>query len=121
MDIKFHGGDEESGNVFAVETVAEAGYLLESHKHSHSHMSVLVSGTADVTIDGKTERMTGYKLVTIPADTFHRVVAVTDIVWLCLWAGDIAPVEQAKESLKLIKNTDVSCPTCGFDTLNEAA
>lgn len=113
MDIRFHGGDEESGNVFAVETVAGAGYLLESHVHEHSHMSVLVSGTADVTIDGKTERLTGYQLVCVPAKTFHRVEAVTDIVWLCLWAGDLAPKEQAMDSLKLIKK-DKSCSTCGF-------
>jgi len=103
MNIQFHGGDDESGNVFAVETVAEAGYLLESHKHEHSHMSVLVSGTADVTIDGVTERMTGYRLVTIPKDTVHKVQAVTDVVWLCLWAGDLAPRKLAEESLKLVK------------------
>lgn len=102
LGIKFHGGDDDSGNVFAVETIAQAGYLLESHKHEHSHMSVLVSGTADVTIDGVTERMTGYRLVTIPKNTHHKVVAVTDIVWLCLWAGDIAPRKLAEESLKLI-------------------
>tara|TARA_R110000868_G_scaffold199448_2_gene446099 strand:+ start:9467 stop:9781 length:315 start_codon:yes stop_codon:yes gene_type:complete len=103
MNIQFHGGDDESGNVFAVETIAPAGYVLESHKHEHSHMSVLVSGTADVTIDGLTERVTGYKLLTIPKDTVHKVQAVTDVVWLCLWAGDIAPRELAEESLKLVK------------------
>jgi quercetin dioxygenase-like cupin family protein len=102
MDIQFHGGDAESGNVFAVETRAEAGYLLESHVHGHSHMSVLVSGVADVTIDGKTERMSGYRLLTIPANTHHRVQAVTDVVWLCLWADRLAPKEQAEESLKLV-------------------
>ena len=102
MNIQFHGGDDESGNVFAVETIAPAGYVLESHKHEHSHMSVLVSGTADVTIDGVTERVTGYKLLTIPKDTVHKVQAVTDVVWLCLWAGDIAPRELAEESLRLV-------------------
>jgi quercetin dioxygenase-like cupin family protein len=102
MNIQFFGGDDDSGNVFAVETVAQKGYVLESHKHEHSHMSVLVSGTADVTVDGVTTRMTGYKLITIPKDTVHKVEAVTDIVWLCLWAGDVAPRELAEESLKLI-------------------
>jgi quercetin dioxygenase-like cupin family protein len=106
MDIQFHGGDADSGNVFAVETRAEAGYLLESHVHEDSHMSVLVSGTADVTIDGKTERMTGYKLLTIPANTRHSVQAVTDVVWLCLWADAIAPKQQAQESLKLVPAHD---------------
>lgn len=103
LEINFHGGDEDSGNVFAVETFAKAGYRLESHVHPHSHMSVLVSGTADVTIDGKTERITGYKLVTVPRDTVHKVEAVTDIIWLCLWADDLAPKELAEDSLKLVK------------------
>ena len=102
MNIQFFGGDDDSGNVFAVETVAQKGYVLESHKHEHSHMSVLVSGTADVTVDGVTTRMTGYKFITIPKDTVHKVEAVTDIVWLCLWAGDVAPRELAEKSLRLI-------------------
>lgn len=106
MDIRFYGGDSDSGNVFAVETIAEAGYLLESHIHEHSHMSVLVSGTADVTIKGKTERVTGYKLLTIPANTMHSVRAVTDLVWLCLWSDDLAPKRLAQESLKLIPEYD---------------
>lgn len=103
MDIRFFGGDSESGDVFVVETKAEAGYLLESHVHDHAHTSVLVSGEADVTIDGKTRRLSGYSIVTVPEKTFHRVEAVTDIVWLCLWAGDLAPREQAEASLKLVK------------------
>lgn len=102
MDIEFHGGDAQSGHVFAVQTRAEAGYLLESHVHEHSHMSVLVSGTADVTIDGKTERLTGYQLLTIPANTKHSVQAITDVIWLCLWSDAIAPKQQAAESLKLV-------------------
>lgn len=102
LGIQFHGGDDQSGNVFAVETKASAGYLLESHIHEHSHMSVLVSGVADVTIDGQTQRLEGYSLVTIPKNTQHKIQAVTDIIWLCLWAGDIAPREQAQESLKLV-------------------
>lgn len=102
LGIQFFGGDDESGNVFVVETTAEAGQLLESHVHEHAHTSVLVSGIARVTIDGVEEIMTGYRIVTVPKNTAHSVEAVTPIVWLCLWAGDVAPREQAKESLKLI-------------------
>jgi quercetin dioxygenase-like cupin family protein len=106
IGLNFFGGDEHSGNVFAVETKAEAGMLLESHKHEHSHMSVLVSGTAEVTIDGKTILYSGYNLLTIPKDTQHKVVAVTDIVWLCLWADSLAPKEQAIESLNLVEQVN---------------
>lgn len=80
MKLAFHGGDEESGNVFAVETVAPAGYKLDSHVHEHSHLSVLVSGVADVTVDGVTARHEGYKMLAVPAHTSHHVVAVTDII-----------------------------------------
>ena len=82
MDIQFFGGDEDSGKVFVVETKVDAGYMIESHKHYHAHTSVLVSGTADVTVDGVTKRMSGYKLVFIPKDTVHTIVAVTDVIWL---------------------------------------
>jgi quercetin dioxygenase-like cupin family protein len=102
MEINFHGGDDESGNVFAVETKAPAGHYLESHKHEHSHMSVLVSGDALVTVDGKKTKYSGYNLITIPKNTVHSVLALTDIVWLCLWADDVAPKELAKDSLRLI-------------------
>lgn len=106
VGIQFHGGDEESGNVFVVETKANPGHVLESHKHEHSHLSVLVSGTADVTVDGVTTRKTGYCTVNIPANTVHKVEAVTEIVWLCLWAADVAPKDQAIDSLKLINKGD---------------
>lgn len=105
MEIKFHGGDEESGNVFAVETIAEENTILESHKHEHAHMSVLVSGVADVTIDGVTERMEGYRMVFIPANTIHCVKSVTPIIWLCLWSSNYANLEQAQGLLKLVKGT----------------
>ena len=104
MDIQFFGGDEDSGKVFVVETKIDAGYLIESHKHRHAHTSVLVSGIADVTVDEVTTRMTGYKLVTIPKDTTHSIAAVTDVIWLCLWADDQVSSEEAKEALELVKN-----------------
>ncbi|URA07046.1 short tail fiber adhesin [Xanthomonas phage Elanor] len=99
--ISYRGGDEASGNVVVVETIAPAGWELQSHRHKHAHTSVLVSGTADITIEGVTKRMTGYQLVTVPANSVHHVSAVTPIVWLCLWAGELAPREEIEGSLKL--------------------
>jgi quercetin dioxygenase-like cupin family protein len=101
LGIQFHGGDDESGHVFAVETTAQAGQILQSHKHEHSHLSVLAAGVADVTIAGETQRRIGPCVLTIPKDTHHRVEAITDIAWYCLWAEDLAPKEQATKSLRL--------------------
>ena len=103
MGINFYGGDTESGDVFIVETKAKPGMLLESHKHQHAHLSVLVSGIADVCIDDVCQRIEGYQLVRIPAGTVHKVQAVTDIIWLCLWADDLAPKQKAYDSLDLFQ------------------
>ena len=102
MDIKFFGGDEAHGDVFVVETRADAGYTLGNHAHSHAHTSVLVHGIADVTIGDETHRYHGYNIIVVPAGIKHEVTAVTDIIWLCLWASDKAPREEAEESLKLL-------------------
>ena len=104
IDVKFYGGDADSGNLFAIETRAAGGQLLESHVHAHGHLSVLVSGIADVTIAGETKRLKGYQVVTVPANTAHKVVAVTDMVWLCLWADDLVNKQQAEDWLKIANN-----------------
>ena len=101
LGIRFFGGDEESGNVFIVETKASAGYELGSHVHKHAHTSVLVSGKARVTVNGMHKYFEGYNVIVIPKDTEHCVKALTDIVWLCIWDSNLAPIEEAKESLKL--------------------
>lgn len=100
--VRFHGGDEESGNVFAVETIFPAGLALGSHKHPHGHLSVLAKGTAIVTIGGESSEITGPCVVTVPPNLEHQVFAVTDIVWYCLWAADLAPMDDAVKSLKIV-------------------
>jgi quercetin dioxygenase-like cupin family protein len=99
MQIRYFGGDEQDGKVFVVETRVEGGLVLESHQHDHAHTSVLVSGKARLTIDGVVQELEGYQIVTVPAKTQHTVEAITDIVWLCLWADEVAPRAQAAQSV----------------------
>lgn len=101
--INFHGGDEDSGEVFVVETFAPAGHELEQHKHDHAHLSLLALGVADVTVDGVTTRYEGPTTVKIAANKTHSVRAVTAIAWYCLWADSLAPKELAYDSLKFTK------------------
>lgn len=100
MEMKFHGGD--NGEPFIIEYQVEDGFLLESHKHEHPHLSVLVSGTAAVTIDGITELKTGYCTVSVPGNTYHQVVAITPIVWLCIWPGDHAESQKTKGAPQIL-------------------
>jgi len=101
--VRFHGGDDDSGGVFAVETIFPAGLALGSHTHPHGHLSVLAQGTAIVTVDGVSSEMTGPCVVSIPANTVHMVAAKTPVVWYCLWASDVAPLDEARASLKIVE------------------
>lgn len=102
MELKLIDNPEEAGNVFVVETKAEAGAKLTSHQHDHSHLSVLVSGKAEVEINGVTTIYEGYNLINVPKDVIHEVRALTDIIWLCIWDSDLAPRERAEQALKLV-------------------
>lgn len=103
VGITFHGDDDETG-VFLVQTIAKAGMILESHEHDHGHLSYLVSGEAEVTIDGDTQIMRGPIPIIVPKNTKHKVQAKTDIVWLCITnADDLLQKERAYASLKLLE------------------
>jgi len=106
MQLRLIDGTEENGNIFVVETVAEAGSVLTSHQHKHSHLSILVSGVAEVEVDGNTSTYSGYNAITVPKDCVHEVRALTDIVWLCLWDNELAPREEAEQALKLVNGNE---------------
>lgn len=101
--INFHGGDEASGDVFMVETHAPAGHRLTQHAHDKPHLSYLVRGEAIVEVDGVRHRHIGPAVLTIAAHKVHAVEAVTDIIWLCLWASDEEMQEAAREQLKILE------------------
>lgn len=112
LSIKYIGGNQEAGNVVVVETRAPEGHCLQSHRHKHAHTSVLVSGKARLIVDGEESEIEGYCLVTIPAGTSHEVQALTDIIWLCLWSGELAPVDEIRDSLNLAPTSERTCSDC---------
>lgn len=100
--INFHGGDEQSGDVFMVETKAKAGYRLTQHVHDHAHLSYLASGKALVDVDGEITELQGPCPFVVAANKLHSVEALTDIVWLCLWdAKHGADQSEALEKLTI--------------------
>ena len=98
-EIVFH----DDGGAFVVETRAPAGYELGQHEHDVSHLSFLASGRARVTVDGIGVNYVGPCMLTIAANKAHKVLALTPIVWLCIW-GDFPGVkEAAADSLRLLE------------------
>ena len=81
VEIHHHFSEREC----MVEARIPAGISLPQHAHDHDHLSLLSSGTADVTVNGVTTRHHGGDVLTIKAGLVHTVVAVTDVVWFCIW------------------------------------
>ena len=49
------------------------GYVFPPHWHSHTEYTVLISGKASFTLDGKTHELTPGSYVVIPAKAHHSV------------------------------------------------
>ena len=88
-----------SSGVYAKKTVIPAGMALVQHKHAFDHLSVLASGTVQITVDGDTKTVTGPACLTIEAGKHHGVKAVTDAVWYCIHATDCTDESKVDEVL----------------------
>ena len=93
--IEHHFGS----GVYAKETRIPAGYLLGKHKHSFDHMSILASGSIELSVGGEVSVVHAPKCLSIRADKEHQVRAITDVVWFCIHATDCTDVEQIDEVL----------------------
>ncbi len=77
-----------AAGTYIKETFIPAGITLTQHIHSYDHLSVLVSGKAIVEVNGEPKIYDTYMVMNIEAGKRHKVVAVTDVVWLCIHATD---------------------------------
>lgn len=90
MDITHHFG----GGVYIKETHFKAGDWGEKHTHSFEHLSVLVSGRVQLTVDNVSVELVGPQILTVQADKIHQVKCLTDTVWLCCHSTDCTDPEK---------------------------
>jgi quercetin dioxygenase-like cupin family protein len=89
------------GGAYIKETRIPCGTELQQHAHEHDHLSYLVSGRVLVTIDGMVWQFDAPQCLVLKAGKFHGVRALTDALWLCVWATDCtdpATVDEAVTS-----------------------
>lgn len=80
------GGDKPGQKPYIKEARIPAGAHLIQHRHDHDHLAVLVGGSVILTIDDVPHLLTGYQTLLIEAGKMHGIEAVTDTIWLCVWA-----------------------------------
>jgi len=56
----------------------EAGAAFPEHSHPHEQISIVVSGTFELTMDGKTRVLGDGRMAVIPPNTTHSGTARTD-------------------------------------------
>lgn len=106
--LEVHGVEIEhhfSSGLYAKETFIPAGVKLTQHVHSYDHLSILASGTVDVSAGEEISRITGPACLEIKKGIAHSVTAITDAVWFCLHATDDDDPETVDVSLmsKVVK------------------
>jgi len=93
--IQHHFG----GNVYAKETVIPAGFVLVQHAHKHDHLSVLASGSVEMSVDSVKSVVHAPACINIPANKHHGVKSLTDVVWYCIHATNCTDVDVIDEVL----------------------
>jgi quercetin dioxygenase-like cupin family protein len=87
------------GGAYIKETLIPKGAALAQHGHEHDHLSYLVRGCVMVTVDGVAMFKEGPACLTIEAGKIHTVQALTDALWLCVWATDCTDPERVDDAL----------------------
>ena len=82
-----------SKGVDARQTFIPAGLMLDQHIHEFPHLSIVGSGTARLIVGDTSQILNSGDCVEIKAGMRHSVIAVTDLIWFCIWPDSIEVLE----------------------------
>lgn len=94
VGVEHHFG----GGVYVKETFIPFHTELRQHAHEHDHLSYLVKGVVELTVDGVTREVLAPACILVEAGKAHSVRAVVDATWLCIWATDCTDPETVDEA-----------------------
>lgn len=77
----FHSDDQE-----ARQQELPAGYKVQKHKHSYSHISILAEGKCIVRSGDEEKTYAAPACIVMPAGVPHEIEALEDITWYCIHA-----------------------------------
>lgn len=88
-----------SAGVYVREMALQSGGHVETHEHVYEHFGILGAGSVTVDLDGEETVHHGPCVIEIRAGKKHSIRALTDIVWFCVHATDVADPEKIDEVL----------------------
>jgi quercetin dioxygenase-like cupin family protein len=88
-----------AAGVYVREMTLAADHEAVTHEHTYDHLGILGAGSAIVDLDGELSVYHGPCVIEIQAGKKHSIRALTDIVWFCVHATDVADPEKIDEVL----------------------
>lgn len=88
-----------SDGLYAKEMIIPAGYMVGSHAHAYSHLSLLAKGDVIIEVDGVAREVSGPACIEIKAGCEHKVFAKTDAVWYCVHATEATCADDVDQVL----------------------
>ncbi len=98
-DLAYEVKHNFGGGVYVKEVNVKAGHVLVQHKHTFDHLSYLVKGSVELTIEDKKEILFAPSCIEIKANTYHGIISLEDVTWLCIHATDCEDVSKVDEIL----------------------
>jgi quercetin dioxygenase-like cupin family protein len=91
------------GGLYAKKCYFKRGEVGHQHSHTFEHLSIVASGFVRVERDGVPAVEYGPgDTIQIAAETVHRVTALTDATWLCLWPDNVGDDDHARQDESVI-------------------
>lgn len=88
-----------SDGLYAKEMHIPKGYIVGTHAHKYSHLSVLSKGKVIVKTDEFNKEFTAPACIEIKAGIHHMIEALEDAAWFCIHATDETDVSKVDEVL----------------------
>ena len=88
-----------SAGVYVREMTLDQDHEVDTHEHNYDHFGILGSGSVVMCLDGEMSVHHGPCVIEIAAGKKHSIRALTDIVWFCVHATDVADPEKIDEVL----------------------
>jgi len=88
-----------SDGLYAKQMHVPKGFIVGTHEHKYSHLSILAKGKVIVRTDDSEKVVEAPACLEIVANKLHSIEALEDAVWFCIHATNETDVDKVDQVL----------------------
>lgn len=77
-----------SDGLYAKQMYMPKGFIVGTHAHNYSHLSILAKGRVILRTDADSQEYAAPACIEIKAGVHHQIESLEDCVWFCVHATD---------------------------------